>query len=204
MKIEIIMTKEPVCCSPYDTVQRVSQLMKKYDVGALPVVADGMSRHLVGIVTDRDLCISVMAEGKDPRTTAIADYFTRNPITCSADAPVEICEQKMKRYRIRRILVVDKQHSCVGIVAQADLARMNPPERIQTLLMEISWPNSTQGSPYRGVILGPVNDQPGHYRLTGLSQAPGIPKGVNARYSAQRAWKTAGQRRTPAEFRWGH
>ena len=156
MKIEIIMTKEPVCCSPYDTVQRVSQLMKKYDVGALPVVADGLSRHLVGIVTDRDLCVLAMAGGKDPCTTTIADYFTRNPITCSADDPVELCEQKMKRYRIRRILVVDKQHSCVGIVAQADIARMNPPERIQTLLMEISRPNSTQGSPYRGVIFGPV------------------------------------------------
>ena len=156
MKIEIIMTKEPVCCSPYDTVQRVSQLMKKYDVGSLPVVADDMSRHLVGIVTDRDLCISAVAEGKDPRTTTIADYFTRNPITCSADDPVEICEQKMKRCRIRRILVVDRQNSCVGIVAQADIARMNSPERIQTLLMEISRPNSTQGCPYRGFIFGPV------------------------------------------------
>jgi CBS domain-containing protein len=156
MKIEIIMTKEPVCCSPYDTVQRVSQLMKKCDVGALPVVADDMSRHLVGMITDRDLCISVMAEGRDPRTTTIADYFTRNPITCSADDLVEMCEQKMKRYRIRRVPVVDRENACVGIVAQADLARVNIPERIQRLLMEISRPNANQASPYRGVILGQV------------------------------------------------
>jgi CBS domain-containing protein len=169
MKIDIIMTKEPVCCSPCDTVQSVSQLMKQYDVGALPVVADGMSRHLMGIITDRDLCISAMVQGKDPRTTTIAEYFTRNPITCSVDDPVEICEQKMKRYRIRRILVVDGKNSCVGIVAQADLARMNPPERIQTLLMEISRPRITQASPYRGVIFGLVKDRPA---LTDLPDQP--------------------------------
>lgn len=156
MKIEVIMTKEPVCCSPQDTVQRVSQLMKQYDVGALPVVADALSRRLVGIITDRDLCLSAMFEGRDPRTTAIADCCTRNPITCFAGDPVEMCEQKMKRYRIRRIPVVDTKNSCVGIVAQADLARVSQPEKIQTLLMEISRPKPGQASPYRGVIFGPV------------------------------------------------
>jgi CBS domain-containing protein len=160
MKIEVIMTKDPVCCSPHDTVQHVSQLMKQYDVGALPVVGGGMSRYLVGMITDRDLCLSALVAGRNPGSTVIADYFSRNPVTCLADDPVEICEQKMKRYRIRRIPVVDSQNSCVGIVSQADLAHVSQPERIQTLLMEISRRNPWQAGPYRGVILGLVKADP--------------------------------------------
>lgn len=66
MKIESIMTKQPICCSPSDTLQHVAQMMREQDVGALPVVSDLVSKQLVGIITDRDLCISAVAEGKDP------------------------------------------------------------------------------------------------------------------------------------------
>lgn len=141
MNIESMMTKQPLCCSPAATVQDVARMMRENDVGAIPVVSDLVSKKLVGIITDRDLCISAMADGKDPQTTSIADYFTKTVITCAPEETLEACEQKMKQYRIRRIPVVDKQNSCVGIVAQADLARVDRPENFQALIAEISRPN---------------------------------------------------------------
>ena len=119
MKLENIMTKEPVCCSPTDTVQYVAQLMREQDVGAIPVVSDLVSKQLVGIITDRDLCISALAAGKDPHSALITDCFTRDPVTCLPEDTLEACELKMKEHRVRRIPIVDKQNMCVGIVVQA-------------------------------------------------------------------------------------
>ena len=141
------MTKQPVCCSPSDTVQRVAQMMRQQDVGAIPVVSDLVSKRLVVIITDRDLSISAIADGKDPQTTPIDAYFTRNVITCSPDDTLDACEQKMKQHRIRRIPVVDKQNSCVGIVVQADIARVEKPESFQALITEISRPNIKRPTP---------------------------------------------------------
>lgn len=103
MNVESIMTKQPICCSPSDTVQKVAQMMKQHDVGAIPVVSDLISKKLVGIITDRDVCVSAIADGKDPHTTPIAGYFTKTVITCSPEDSLEACEQKMKQHRIRRI-----------------------------------------------------------------------------------------------------
>lgn len=147
MNIESIMTKQPICCSPSDMVQKVAQMMRQHDVGAIPVVSDLVSKNLVGIITDRDLCISAMADGKDPRTTPIAGYFTKAVITCSPEDTLVACEQKMKEHRIRRIPVVDKQNSCVGIVVQADIARVDKPGSFQALIAEISRPNIKRATP---------------------------------------------------------
>lgn len=147
MNIGSIMTKQPVCCSPSDTIQRVAQMMRQHDVGALPVVSDLVSKDLVGIITDRDLCITAMADGKDPRTTPIVGFFSKNVITCLPEDTLEACEQKMKQNRVRRIPVVDKQNACVGIVVQADIARVDKPEAFQTLVAEISRPSAKRAMP---------------------------------------------------------
>ncbi len=147
MKIETVMTKQPICCSPSDTIQQVAQMMRQQDVGAIPVVSDLVSKKLIGIVTDRDLCVTAMAEGKDPRTTTIAPYFTKEVITCLPEDPLEACEQKMKQHRIRRIPVVDSKNSCVGIVVQADIARVDKPESFQALVTEISTPKLKPTAP---------------------------------------------------------
>lgn len=140
MKIETVMTKQPSCCSPSDTLQGVAQMMRQQDVGAIPVVSDLVSKKLVGIITDRDLCVRAMAEGKDPHTTTIGPYFTTEVITCSPEDTLEACEQKMRQHRIRRIPVVDNKNLCVGIIVQADIARVDKPESFQTLIVEISRP----------------------------------------------------------------
>ncbi len=147
MTVETFMTKQPTCCSPSDTVQHVAQVMRQLDVGAVPVVADMVSKRLVGIITDRDLCISAIAEGKDPRTTQIAGYFTKDVVTCAPEDTLADCEQKMKAHKVRRIPVVDKENCCVGIVVQADIARVDKPESFQALIAEISRPSIRRPAP---------------------------------------------------------
>lgn len=76
-----IMTKDPAICLVTDTIQRASELMKSEDVGSIPVVDDQGTRRLVGIVTDRDVVLEVVAEGKDPKTTTVSDVMSSSLVT---------------------------------------------------------------------------------------------------------------------------
>jgi CBS domain-containing protein len=128
-------------------MQRVAQMMRQQDVGAIPVVSDLVSRKLVGIITDRDLCITAIAEGKEPQRTTIAPYFSKEVITCTPEDTLEACEQKMKEHKIRRIPVVDNKNFCVGIIVQADIARVDKAENVQALIAEISRPKLKPSAP---------------------------------------------------------
>ena len=141
MRIENIMTRQPVCCSPGDSLRIVAEMMRQNDVGAIPVVSDQVSKRLLGIITDRDICVTAIAAGKDPHTTPVAEFYTRDVVTCFPDDTLAACELKMKEHKVRRIPVVDRENCCVGIVVQADIARVERPEGLQELLAEISKPN---------------------------------------------------------------
>ncbi len=137
MKVKDIMTTEPFCCSASDTVQTVAWNMKEQDVGSLPVVSDQESLKLEGIVTDRDLCCMVLAEGKDP-STRVEEAMTRNPASCGPDDDVESCAKIMQEHQVRRVPVVDEEGRCIGIVAQADLALRAEPEKVHKTVALIS------------------------------------------------------------------
>jgi CBS domain-containing protein len=119
---------------------KVAGSMREQNVGALPVVADHDSRRLIGMITDRDLCCTVIADGLDPRKTPIENFVTPNPVTCRDGENVEHCERLMQEHQIRRIPVVDGDGRCIGIVAQADLALKDKPERVSKTVTEISKP----------------------------------------------------------------
>jgi CBS domain-containing protein len=140
MKVGKIMTKRVVCCTGADTVQSAARLMGLRNIGALPVIADEHSRRLIGIVTDRDLCCRVLALGKSPSAVTIHEVMTRNPFTVTEEAGLEKCEKLMQKNRIRRVPVVDEAGRCVGIVAQADLARWAKPTEVAKTLAMISLP----------------------------------------------------------------
>ena len=140
MKVSDVMTKQLVVCLKWDTAQSVAALMKNHDIGSIPVVADFVSKHLEGIVTDRDLCVRLVAENKDPRISQVERFMTRNPITCAPNDSLPHCEQLMRENRIRRIPVVDKQGQCVGIVAQADIVLHDSPENVGQMMAVISTP----------------------------------------------------------------
>jgi CBS domain-containing protein len=114
--------------------------MLQRDVGSLPVVTDQDSRELLGIITDRDLCCSIVALGLDPKITLIEKFVRPNPITCREDWSLETCERAMQQHQIRRIPVVDGNRRCIGIISQADLALKDDPDRVSNTVAEISRP----------------------------------------------------------------
>ena len=80
-----VMTANPTCCTPDETVTRIAKLMKTENVGSIPICENRDSKKLIGIVTDRDLAIQVVAAAKDPHTVKASDIMTGNPITCRPD-----------------------------------------------------------------------------------------------------------------------
>ena len=138
MLVKDVMSKKVIFCTPSDTAQAAARTMKLHRVGALPVVSDFVNAKLEGIVTDRDLCCSVIAEAKLAEKTKIADVMTRNPVTCAPENTLEDCEALMQDHQIWRIPVVDNQGRCIGIITQADIALHAPEGIIAEILAEIS------------------------------------------------------------------
>lgn len=135
-----VMTPDPTCVSASDTVKSAAEVMKIEDVGAVPVVdADG-SKKLVGIITDRDIVMNVIAEGGDINVK-IDGVMSRNPVTCRGDEDVVNALDRMAQHQIRRIPVVDSKGNVVGIISQADVAtRVDLPEKTADVLENISQP----------------------------------------------------------------
>ena len=140
MKIKEIMSSDPVCCLPSDSAQAVAQIMCDRNIGSVPVVLDHQSREIIGIITDRDLCCSVIAKGLDPKTIFIQKFVSLDPVTCRDGENVDKCEHIMQEYKIRRVPVVDSTRHVIGIVSQADIALKDRSERISKTVTEISKP----------------------------------------------------------------
>jgi CBS domain-containing protein len=122
VRVKQIMTPDPARCIPDTTVRDVAVLMRDNDCGSIPVVENTSSHRLVGTVTDRDLAIRGLAEGKGPETR-VREVMTPDPITCVTEDEVEDLRQVMIEQQVRRVPVVDTDGRLVGIVAQADIAR---------------------------------------------------------------------------------
>ena len=140
MKNSDIMTKDLVYSLPSDMVSDVAKLMKDEDIGPVLIVDDtNDGKRLVGIVTDRDLAIKVVGEGRDPKSTRVEDVMTDSLVTCRADDDVENAMRAMAQNQLRRIPVVDDNGQLVGIISQADLAtRLNEPQSTAEVVKEIS------------------------------------------------------------------
>jgi CBS domain-containing protein len=139
MKCKEIMTKDPVCCLPGDTVDQAARLMEDEDVGSIPVVADQKTKRLMGIVTDRDLALKVVAQRRSIPSVTVEEVMSRNPVTCHADDDLQKAIDAMERNQVRRIPVVDDNNRIIGIIAQADVAiRAHQPETTAEVVEEIS------------------------------------------------------------------
>lgn len=138
MKVKEVMSENPACCTSGDTAQNVAKMMCDLNVGSIPVVVDQQSRALVGMITDRDLCCRVLAHGLDAKSTRIQEFVSYNPAVCRDGENVEQRERRMQEHQVRRIPVVDRDNRVIGIVAQADLALKDKPERVHKTVAEIS------------------------------------------------------------------
>ena len=142
-KCSDVMTQDPVCCLPTDTVSKAAQLMKDEDVGSIPVIEDEETMKLIGIVTDRDLALQVVAPQRDPGSTQVEDVMTYEVITCRASDDVQKAVDAMAQHQLRRMPVIDSDHRIVGIISQADVAtRVEKSEEIAEMVKEISQPTA--------------------------------------------------------------
>ena len=119
MKLKDIMTRETTVIRPDATIAEAAAIMKKQDIGSLPV-CDG--RRVLGVVTDRDLTIRATADGRDPNTTRVRDVMTAEVVTGVEDDDVKDAATMMQQHQIRRLLVLDRDKQLVGIVSLGDLA----------------------------------------------------------------------------------
>ena len=141
-KCNEVMTLELVCCLPDDRVAKAAELMKSENIGSIPVIENEQTRKLVGIVTDRDLTLTIVAEALDAKTTTVETVMTHKVVTCRADDDLQKALDAMANHQLRRIPVVDNDNRIVGIIAQADVAtRAEQPEKTAEMVKEISQAN---------------------------------------------------------------
>jgi CBS domain-containing protein len=113
------MTSKPKTIEPSTTAQEAARIMKSEDVGALPIIEGD---KLVGVVTDRDLVIRALAEGKSP-DTAVAEIASKDVVTVDPDQTLEEAARLMAEHQVRRLPVVEEDGRLVGVLAQADVAQ---------------------------------------------------------------------------------
>jgi len=143
-KCDDVMTKNPVCCLPNDLVAKAAELMKSKNIGSVPVIENRKTKKLVGILTDRDLVLQVLANGHDAKSTKVVDVMTTKEIvTCRFDDDIQKAVDSMARYQLRRIPVVDKGNKLVGIISQSDVAtRLDQRKKLARMVKKISQPTA--------------------------------------------------------------
>ena len=134
-KVHEVMTDRPRCVTAETTVSEAAQLMKSDDVGSLPVL-DG--EQLAGMITDRDIVIRAIADGKDPRGMPVREVASRELVRVNADDDLSSALQLMAAQQVRRLPVVDDDGRLVGILAQADVAREAKDKDSGQMLQDIS------------------------------------------------------------------
>jgi CBS domain-containing protein len=130
-----VMTTRPRAVTPDTPVTQVAELMREEDVGAIPVVQDD---QLVGMVTDRDIVVRAIAQGKDPRGMPAAEVSSRDLVTVDPDQDLSDALQLMAQHQVRRLPVVDRDNHLIGVVSQADVAREAKEKAAGEMLEDIS------------------------------------------------------------------
>jgi CBS domain-containing protein len=142
-KCNEVMTKKPVCCLPTDLVTKAAELMKSEHIGSIPVIENEQTKKLVGIVTDRDLALRIVAEGLDAKSTKVETVMTRKMVTCHADDDLQKAMDAMSENQLRRIPIVDEDNKIIGIIVQADVAtRVDHPKKTAAMVKKISQTNT--------------------------------------------------------------
>ncbi len=145
-KLREIMTTEVETGEPDTTLEEIAAMMRDGDVGAIPIVEDD---ELVGIVTDRDIVVRCIAEGKDPAETTVEDVLSEDLETATPDMDVEEAARIMSRRQIRRLPVVE-ENRLIGIVSLGDIAVKHDDEEVGGQALEDISEGVKQGGGNRG------------------------------------------------------
>jgi CBS domain-containing protein len=144
MRVEDIMSRDPVHCGPSATLREVAMKMVEFDCGEIPVCDD--AGKPIGVITDRDIVCRVVAKGHDPLQARAGDYMSAPVVTTSPGTPIDECVRLMEQFQVRRLPVVDDGGVCCGMLAQADVARNAAPDTIAEVMEHVSEPNAFASS----------------------------------------------------------
>jgi len=134
-QVRELMTKSPRTVRPDDTAVDAARLMRDEDAGIAPIAEDD---RLVGVVTDRDIAIRIVAEAKDPGSTKVTEIASQNLVTIDPQQDLDEALRLMAKHQVRRLPVVEEDGKLVGILAQADVAKHAEPARTGKVVEEIS------------------------------------------------------------------
>jgi CBS domain-containing protein len=142
MKAHEIMSRNPTCVTPETPIVDAARLMKDENIGVVPVGESTDSRRIVGVLTDRDIAVRAVAEGRDGTTTSVGHIMTADVRTSAPDDSVDDIMALMGREQVRRIPIVDDRGSLVGIIAQADIVlEANDDRKAERTVEQISEPS---------------------------------------------------------------
>jgi len=135
-KARDIMSPDVTCVGENDTVLDAAERLAELDVGAMPIC--GEDDRLKGMVTDRDIVVKVIAQGKNPASTQVSELATQDEVvTIGADDSIDEALKTMSSHKVRRLPVIDGRE-LVGIISQADIARNIDEEKVGDLVEAIS------------------------------------------------------------------
>jgi CBS domain-containing protein len=134
-RVREAMTSNPRTVTADSSIAEAARLMRDEDTGIAPITE---GQRLVGVVTDRDIAIKVVAEGKDPEATKVTQVASRNLVTVDAEQDLDEALDLMAQHQLRRLPVVEEDDKVVGILAQADIAQHADASRTGKVVEEIS------------------------------------------------------------------
>lgn len=151
MKVHEIMTAHARCAGPENTLVEAAGLMRELDVGALPVCEND---RIAGMITDRDIAVRAVADGRDPNTTMVREVMTAGVTYVLADQEVEEAARIMQEREIRRLPVVSSAKRLVGILSLGDIAMSSSPAFSGMTLREVSEPENPNGRQRKRAAMG--------------------------------------------------
>ena len=149
MQVKEVMTADPACCIPETNLQEVALMMIDHDCGEIPVVEDKDTKRPIGVITDRDIVCRTVAKGLNPLDLTVADCLTTPCVTVTPEMSLGACTWIMEDKKIRRVLVVDADGGCCGIVALADIALRGKSGVTAEVVKEVSVPTAAASAARR-------------------------------------------------------
>jgi CBS domain-containing protein len=134
--VKIIMTENPTCCTPDTSLREVAKMMVETDCGCIPVIDENAKP--IGMITDRDITVRTVAEGKNPLDLTVGKVMTSDVYTVTPETSIEECCRLMEQKQVRRIAVVDSKGTCCGMVAQADVAHYASRKQTAEVVQHVS------------------------------------------------------------------
>ena len=142
MNVQSVMTRDVAIINQTDSVRAAAALLARLNIGSAPVCN---GRSLVGMITDRDIAVRAVAEGRDPLDTPVEQVMTRDVIFCFEDQDVQEVAASMASSQVRRMPILNRQHELVGLVSLGDLAVEVADDQLTgEVLEEVSQPSRPQ------------------------------------------------------------